>query len=809
VFHRNTSDTIGIGTGTFPIMTGSGEELFVDPENRNFYPIAGSRLIDSSIDTLQERPELANVMTAIGYATSPLLAPERDQLGQLRVNDPAVPSPPGQGANVFKDRGAVERADFSGPTAALVDPVTGNLLDASVTRLPVLQTAPVLEFAVQLVDGVAPADPQFGSGIDDTTVLNDRVLVDGIETPISRITLLRDGVTLVEGLDYIFTYDTTNNVIHLQAAEGVWAPNHEYRIRLNNSPLIGMRADETPVTGIRDLAGNTLKANNLQGTTEFLITIDPVDFGDAPAQYPTLFVDGGAHHRIVPGLRLGAAVTPETNGQPSQNALTDAGDDGVQLPTNFVGGETRQITVIASAAGRLDAWIDFNRDGDWDDAGEQIFTNRALVSGPNSLSVTAPANAAFGESYARFRFSSTGGLPPTGPANDGEVEDYRVEIQSIASYTLDLKYANNQTLHRDLLNRYFVSPGLDIIAEVYVDDNRTTGAAGVRQAFADLVYDNDLIDFDPATLEIGPAFTSGRAGTVDETNQMVDEAGGVAPTAPGNGNRQLLFRVRGTVKDNALAEQTFSLSLNAADVSPAHDTLLFNSAQPVQASYESEPLVVKGNPWQNAANPLDVNASGTTTTLDALVIINRLNLNGPAVLPPPGEPIDPGGPPAFPSPFYDVNGDGRVTVLDALTVINFLNARQSGVLMGAGPALASSFDVTPLAISVAGSGSTAVAPALAAAESNQLAAIKAVKSAVADLFAADDDQVSAVKTAISAPPPLEELEELLSTDEHWFDSSAGEGSATAAPVRFAAPELDLILADLELDAPGKKLRPAI
>ncbi|MEX2142880.1 MAG: NF038122 family metalloprotease [Pirellulales bacterium] len=829
VFHRNGTNTVGIGAGTFPILTGSGEELFVDPEDRNFYPIAGSRLIDSSIDTLQERPELANVMTAIGYATSPLLAPERDQLGQLRVNDPAVPSPPGQGSNVFKDRGAVERADFSGPTASLLDPVTGNLLDASITTLPVLQTAPVLEFAVQLIDGVEPADPQFGSGIDDTTVINDRALVDGIEMPISRVTLLRDGVTLIEGLDYIYNYDATNNVIHLQAAQGVWAPNHVYRIRLNNSPLIGTRADETPVTGIRDLAGNLLKANNLQGTTEFVITIDPVDFGDAPAQYPTLFADGGAHHRIVAGVRLGATVTAETNGQPSQNALTDAGDDGVQLPTNFVGGETRQITVTASTAGRLDAWIDFNRDGDWNDAGEQIFANRALVSGANTLSLTAPANAAFGESYARFRFSTTGGLSPTGPANDGEVEDYRVEIQSIASYTLDLKYANNETLRRDLLNRFFVSPGLGIIAEVYVDDNRTIGAAGVRQAFADLVYDNDLIDFDPATLEFGPTFTSGRAGTVDEPNQIVDEAGGVAPSAPGNANRQLLFRVRGTVKATALPEQILTLSLNPADASPAHDTLLFNSAQPVQASYESEPIVIKANPWQNAANPLDVNANSSVTTLDALIIINRLNLVGPAVLPPPGQPIDPGGPPAFPNPlgFYDVNGDSIVNVLDALTVINFLNARQSGAITAAGdtgmaqassivtrivaPAsteasapLGSSFDVTPLAISIAGSGSTAVAPALAAAEKSQLAAAAAVESAVADLFAIDDDLEPTVKTPAVAPSPVEALDELLAADERWYDASLFGDHATVSLAHHSVPELDWMLEGLELDALGKK-----
>jgi hypothetical protein len=708
-------------------------------------------------------------------------------LGQLRVNDPAVPSPPGQGSNVFKDRGAVERADFSGPTAALLDPVTGNLLDASVTRLPVLQTAQVLEFAVQLIDGVQPADPAFGSGIDDESVVNDRVLVGGIEQPISRVTVFRDEVQLVEGLDYVFVYDTTNNVIHLRPTQGVWTPTHVYRIRLNNSPLIGTKLDESVVTGIRDLAGNTLKANNTQGTTEFVITIEPVDFGDAPTPYPTLFANGGAHHAVVAGRQLGATITSETEGQPGQGALTDLGDDGVQLSSALVVGETRQITVTASAAGMLDAWIDFNRDFDWDDPGEQIFASRSLVAGANTLSVSVPAGATFGESYARFRYSSTGGLGPTGPALDGEVEDYRIEIQAVASYTLELKYANNQELYRDLLNRYFVAPGLNVIAEVYVDDNRSIGGAGIRQAFADLIYDNDLFDFDPTSLEHGPTFTSGRDGTVVETGQSVDEAGGIAPVQPPNADRQLLFRVRGTVKPTALGEQTFRMRVNQADISPAHDTLLFGSNQPVQAFYEEETIVVKANAWQNAANRFDVNHNGFITGLDALTIINRLNLQGPAVLPPPGGSIPEDNPPTplYPAPFYDVNGDGRVTAADALAVINELNAGRGGaVIMAAGDddhslvaapmvaapvvaaplqaavsndrgvPLASSLDVTPLAISVAGSGSTAVAPVIAAAEGKRRENSAVVASAIVDLFGSadsstrDDAEARSVRAAV-------------------------------------------------------------
>jgi len=90
----------------------------------------------------------------------------------------------------------------------------------------------------------------------------------------------------------------------------------------------------------------------------------------------------------------------------------------------------REIVVNASSDGLLDAWIDFNRDGDWDDAAEQIFASQQLQAGNNSLTITTPFPPDYivGSSFARFRISSTGGLRPTGLASDGETEDYPVEL---------------------------------------------------------------------------------------------------------------------------------------------------------------------------------------------------------------------------------------------------------------------------------------------------------------------------------------------------------------------------------------------
>ena len=66
--------------------------------------------------------------------------------------------------------------------------------------------------------------------------------------------------------------------------------------------------------------------------------------------------------------------------------------------------------------------------GQWADANEQIFTSTPLTAGVNNLSFVVPPTAIPGDTFARFRFSTTGGLLEDGLAVDGEVEDYRVAI---------------------------------------------------------------------------------------------------------------------------------------------------------------------------------------------------------------------------------------------------------------------------------------------------------------------------------------------------------------------------------------------
>ena len=74
--------------------------------------------------------------------------------------------------------------------------------------------------------------------------------------------------------------------------------------------------------------------------------------------------------------------------------------------------------------------------------------------------------------------------------------------------------------------------------------------------------------------------------------------------------------------------------------------------------------------WQNPRHPCDVNADGSITPIDVLLLINDINGRGSRELTTPSTPTPP--------PFLDPNGDGWITPLDVLIVINYINAHGSG-----------------------------------------------------------------------------------------------------------------------------------
>ena len=572
VFDDNGANVAGgISTGTETIIDPAGP-LFVNASdadfglaagNPNFYPAAGSALIDTSIETQQDRTSIIAVKDELDIPRSPIVVTQRDLAGQIRRNGSGAG---GQGVNIDIDRGALDRSDNAGPTATIIVPADNDaeMIDVDRSDTFLQLTSGVFNFFEVLIgDGS-------GIGPNQSTVTPEQVLV------------FENGRLLAVGSEYIHAYNAANRTLRLTPTAGIWRPDAVYEIVLQNQ-LVTLENGEV-VSPIEDLAGNPLQANRSNGDTQFTIVMPEIDldFGDSvlpPSgsdNYPSLLVNNGARHAIIDqnsprlgqyidsepdfagtldsddlaatvtvdgnvgevgdgpflisangsttvqislptvpadgstisisagdktavfelvtlGAPLGVGsipveISPDATVQeigealtaamitelPARNVLAVASfsavdntitlqgqsdEDGAAIGSADIGGITldhvfldsetgevldvlnpldssgAELQLLVTGTGFVDAWVDFNGDGDFADEGERVLEREAVFSGINTVTLFTPANAqvannefGFGNTRARFRISSNGGLSAGGLAVDGEVEDHDVTV---------------------------------------------------------------------------------------------------------------------------------------------------------------------------------------------------------------------------------------------------------------------------------------------------------------------------------------------------------------------------------------------
>ncbi len=100
-----------------------------------------------------------------------------------------------------------------------------------------------------------------------------------------------------------------------------------------------------------------------------------------------------------------------------------------------------QIAVTIAGTGLLHGWVDFDRNGRFEDD-EQVLRNVPVsgdpVSGtPSFFTIVTPSDAIDGSTWMRLRISQDGNLRASGVSNGGEVEDYPVDIFSSSPPTLN------------------------------------------------------------------------------------------------------------------------------------------------------------------------------------------------------------------------------------------------------------------------------------------------------------------------------------------------------------------------------------
>ncbi|MGB1249580.1 MAG: SdrD B-like domain-containing protein [Candidatus Promineifilaceae bacterium] len=198
------------------------------------------------------------------------------------------------------------------------------------------------------------------------------------------------------------------------------------------------------------------------------------DWGDLPDDdttglatnnYPTNIINGagegvGPSHQLISGYYLGNCVDGEIDGQPSAIGSADSDDntlgntsaafgtcvgnddeDGVVFTTPLIPNETACLHITASdVTANLFAFIDWNEDGTLDTATERMIAGAVNSGTFVSASTyehcfTVPASATMGSTlYSRFRYSTDADLDATGPASNGEVEDYATSLACVGNF---------------------------------------------------------------------------------------------------------------------------------------------------------------------------------------------------------------------------------------------------------------------------------------------------------------------------------------------------------------------------------------
>ena len=297
---------------------------------------------------------------------------------------------------------------------------------------------------------------------------------------------------------------------------------------------------------------DALGAANDGEVEDYKLTVN-LDYGDArdtgvgtgTSNFNTTAEDNGASHIIVNNLTIGSTVDADDG--TLQNADADADDnDGTDDETGISSFSTLQtdddsynldvaVNNSTGSAATLIGWIDFDQSGtfDSDEAVSASVPNGTTTASPINLNwSTLPTDITDGITYARFRLSTDSNLTTsfaTGQLNDGEVEDYKIDIEGVdygdaPDAAASTGTGNYQTTQDDGGASHIIVSGLKIGATVDAENGTLQNTAADAD---DLDNNNDDDDEDGITFN-STLDTTSLPGSfvvdVDYTNDTVSSA---------------------------------------------------------------------------------------------------------------------------------------------------------------------------------------------------------------------------------------------------------------------------------------------
>jgi len=434
----NGPSNINGGTSDFNVTLAGTIRTLENPAGDRMTPAPNSPIIDSAVNSLAERDRFGALKLSVGIPVSNILAPDRDNSGQLRADDPSVASPGGLGANVFKDRGALDRADFVGPVAIIESPrdndAAGIDSDPAETFLQLNQGV-YDEFRILLRDVGDSSDPFVGSGIDDNTVVVP--VLPGLRQAGANVAVFEGDRLLVEGIHYTFSYDSTRGLITLRPLAGIWRNDRAYRISINNRDrLVGLAPSASAIGDgdsflvVDDNGGRVTfefeSGYELRVPETLQFTVPPVGTGTGGIADGSRFSISGLtgnpiffefdrDNVTLPGSRVipfTTGDTPEMIAAAARDAIAAAVTAGLLNVTPVLDGAT---VIIGSEPGTI---LDASRTALLTSARTIALSIPAVVTGPGGIVDGDTFTINDGNRTVRFEFDNNGEFNPVNEVVD-------------------------------------------------------------------------------------------------------------------------------------------------------------------------------------------------------------------------------------------------------------------------------------------------------------------------------------------------------------------------------------------------------
>ena len=310
--------------------------------------------------------------------------------------------------------GATDNVAVTGYDVLRNGTVIGSTTTATTFAVTGLTPSTAYTFNVRAKDAAGNVSP-------NSNTVNVTTLAPATDTtPPTAPTLSASGTT-----------QTTTNLSWSGATDNVAVTGYDV---LRNGVVIGSTTTATTfaVTGLtastaytfnvraKDAAGNVSANSNTVNVTTLAVP---------SVTYCTASANSTADERIG-RVQLGSINNFSTG--------TAGYEDFTAISTNLVRGSSNTITITPTWTGTVyreayRVYIDYNRDGDFTDAGESVYSRARTNVTPVSGSFTVPTTATLGSTRMRviMRYNTTP-TTPCGTFDFGQVEDYTVNITSSA-----------------------------------------------------------------------------------------------------------------------------------------------------------------------------------------------------------------------------------------------------------------------------------------------------------------------------------------------------------------------------------------